>query len=62
MTVKDIEKIQDKHFVGEEIQVDKLIGTEKTELVKAKIVGIYPYFALVSDGKYNWSVNWSDIC
>ena len=46
---------------GQILQVYNPKGTEKKELETVKIVEKYPYFILVSNGRYKWAVNYQDI-
>lgn len=58
---KDIPFYRSQFGVGQKIKCTKYGGGDKTEEVTAEIIGIYPNFAEVSDGKMRWCVLWKDL-
>ena len=61
MTTRDIFYYRLNFGVGQIIRIPKILSSERSVMVDAEIVGIYPHFVLVTDGNYRWSVNWIDL-
>jgi hypothetical protein len=64
MRVKDLNNIRKKYKIGQIINTVKQYSSERSEIVKAEIVGKYKYFCLVQDAvnpKYRWCVYWENI-
>lgn len=61
MRVRDIVFVRSNFSVGQKIKCMKLTNGDKFESVEAKIIGKYPFFALVSDNKSRWCVAWQDV-
>jgi hypothetical protein len=61
MLIKDIPLIRKSYKTGQIVSVFKPSGEDKGLLVKAQIIGCYPFFALVTDNKMRWCVLWQDL-
>ncbi len=51
------------HFIGENLVVKNVVQTKEQKTVrteKARIIGIYRNFCLVTNGYYCYSVKWID--
>ena len=58
---KDIPLFRSQFGVGQKIKCSRYLSGDRVEEVTAEIIGIYPHFAEVSDGKMRWCVLWKDL-
>lgn len=51
------------HFIGENLTVRNVVQTKEFKTIrqeKVRIIGIYPFFCIVTNGYYNYCVKWVD--
>lgn len=58
---KHIPLFRSQFGVGQKIKCSKYVTGDRMEEVNAEIIGIYPNFAEVTDGKTKWCVLWKDL-
>lgn len=58
---RDIIGIYNNSIVGATIKCINPMAEDKTKVVEVEIIGKYPNFVRVSDGKTKWCVQWIDV-
>lgn len=61
ITVRDLPFIAGRFSIGDKIKVEKRWSSERSEIVKAEIVGKYPWFCEVEHNGMRWCIQWADI-
>ena len=55
---------RNSHFIGEILTVKNVVQTKEMKSERSeevRIIGIYKRFCLVYNGKYTYSVKWTDV-